>query len=99
MPREEEHIEMKRLLEDNNRLVADNNKLLKKMHRYNVIAVWFRIAWYAILIGVPFALYIYVLEPYFDAFGTSYDTFIEGLEQLPGLQGLGDRMGGDAPNE
>jgi len=94
MPREEEHIEMKRLLEENNRLVASNNKLLKKMYRHSVLGLVFRVIWYAILIGIPFALYLYVLEPYFEAFGSSYDTFIQGIEQLPGLKGLGDILGG-----
>jgi len=94
MPQAEEHIEMKRLLEENNRLVSDNNKLLKKMHRNEMISLWLRIIWYAVLIGIPFALYIYVLEPYFDAFGTSYETFVEGIEQLPGLKGIGEALGG-----
>ncbi len=76
------------LLEKNSELIAENNKLLKKIHRHGVIAFWIRIVWYLLLIGFPFALYFYVLEPYFAAFGSSYGNFIDGLNELPGLRGI-----------
>ena len=82
-----EHAEIKRLLEENSKLVKENNELLLKMHRNSVIGIWLRVAWYAILIGVPFALY-FILRPYFEALGSSYDTFIDGLNELPGLKGI-----------
>lgn len=79
-----DHQEMKRVLEENNRLIEENNKLLKKIHRNARIAFWMRIIWYALLIGLPFALYFYVLEPYFEALGSSYDVFYEGVQEIPG---------------
>lgn len=76
-----EHEEMLRLLKE-------NNVLLKKLYRHSVIGFTFRIIWYAILIGLPFAVYFYVLEPYFQAFGSNYETFREGMAEIPGLKGL-----------
>ncbi len=76
-----EHEEMLRLLKE-------NNVLLKKLYRHSVIGFTFRIIWYAILIGLPFAVYFYVLEPYFNAFGANYETFRQGMAEIPGLKGL-----------
>jgi hypothetical protein len=70
------------------RLLRENNELLKKLHRHNVIGFWVRITWYALLIGLPFAVYFYVLEPYFNAFGANYETFRQGMAEIPGLKGL-----------
>ena len=36
------------------------------------------------LIGLPFAVYFYVLEPYFEALGSSYETFNAGIQEIPG---------------
>jgi hypothetical protein len=77
----DEHNEMLRLL-------RENNQLLKKLYRHNVIGFTFRIIWYAILLGMPFALYFYVLGPYFDAFGANYEVFRKGMAEIPGLKGL-----------
>ena len=77
----EEHGEMLRLLKE-------NNELLKKLHRYTMIGFSFKIVWYAILIGMPFAVYFYVLEPYFDAFGANYELFRQGMAEIPGLKGI-----------
>ncbi len=83
-----DHGEMKDLLTTNKRLLEENNKLLKKIHRGNVIQLWTRIAWYCILIGLPFLLYFYVLEPYFTALGANYELFKAGISEIPGLKGL-----------
>jgi hypothetical protein len=84
----EDHSEIKRLLEQNNALIQENQKLLKKLYRNAVWGIWFRLIWYGLLIGLPFALYFYLLEPYFEAFGSSYETFMVGLNELPGLKGI-----------
>lgn len=70
------------------RLLRENNELLKKLYRHNIINYVFRLVWYAVLIGVPFAVYFYFLEPYFRAFGSDYDTFRQGMLELPGLKEL-----------
>jgi hypothetical protein len=76
--------EIKYLLEKNTELLKENNLLLKKLHRRAVWGFWFRIVWYVLLIGLPFALYFYILEPYFTALGSSYEVFSEGMQEIPG---------------
>lgn len=87
MPPTEDHIVIKRLLEENAKILNENNILLKKLHRNAVTGMVLQVIWYALLIGIPFALY-FILQPYFDAFGSSYDNFIDGLNELPGLKGI-----------
>ena len=88
MPPEGDHKEIVRLLRENNTLAKQNNELLKKLKRYSLVSFLFTILWYGLLIGLPFALYFYVVEPYFEALGSSYDTFKNGLNELPGLRGI-----------
>ena len=83
-----DHDAMTKLIEQNSKLLEDNNKLLKKIHRNGVWSFWTRVVWYAVMIGMPFALYFYILEPYFTAFGSSYENFIDGINELPGLKGI-----------
>ncbi len=70
------------------RLIRENNVLLKKIHRNETIGLWLRVVWYGVLVGLPFAVYFYFLEPYFDAFGANYDLFRQGMGEIPGLKGL-----------
>ena len=88
MPPETNNNEIKRLLKRNSELVEENNKLLKKIHRNGLWAFWIRILWYFLLIGLPFAIYFYVLEPYFTALGSNYEVFKAGIAEIPGLKGL-----------
>lgn len=83
-----EHNEMLRLLRENAELTRENNKILRKLYRHSVIGFTLRIIWYAILIGLPFAVYFYFLEPYFQAFGANYETFREGMAEIPGFKGI-----------
>lgn len=78
--------ELKRILNRQNELLEDNNRILHKLHRYELINFWSKIIWFAILIGLPFAVFYFVLEPYFSAFGASYDTFNAGMQEIPGLK-------------
>ncbi len=82
------HAEMHRLLEENNALLKENHELLRKMYRNDMIGIGLRIVWYAVLIGLPFAVYFYLLEPYFEVFGANYETFRLGMAEIPGLKGL-----------
>lgn len=84
----DEHLEIIRLLKENEKLLRENNELLHKMHRLSMYGVTFRILSYAILIGAPFAVYFYVIEPYFNTFGSSFNVLIENLRSIPGMQGL-----------
>lgn len=84
LPNKDEHQLLQELMLENQRLLTDNNQLLKKMYRRSVINFWFRIASTLIFIGVPFVLYYYVIEPYFENMGSSFSTFQEGLQEIPG---------------
>jgi uncharacterized membrane protein len=88
------HKKMEELLMQNSELIAENNKLLKKIHRNGVWSFWTRIIWYVVMIGLPFALYFYVLEPYFTALGSSYETFSAGMQEIPGLRIIMDILAG-----
>jgi len=84
MPPDLSHTELKAAIEKNRILIEENNMLLRKMIRWATIEFWFRIVWYIILIGLPFALYFYVLEPYFTALGSSFEVFSTGMQEIPG---------------
>lgn len=86
------HTEIKELLEKNAELVEENNKLLKKIHRNAVVGIWIRVTWYVLLIGLPFALYFYILEPYFAAMGASYEVFSAGMQEIPGWKQFNEAL-------
>jgi hypothetical protein len=89
MPEKEEmHEEMYRLICENNQLLKQNHELIRKMYRNDMIGLVLRLVWYGVLIGLPFALYFYILQPYFEAFGANYDVFMQGMAEIPGLKGL-----------
>lgn len=75
----DEHNEMLRLL-------RENNELLKKLYRHNIIGLAFRVTWYVLLLGLPFALYFYIFEPYFTALGSDYELFKQGISEVPGFK-------------
>lgn len=82
-----DHTELQSLRElvlENQRLLTENNQLLKKLNHRSVLAFWFRMITFLILIGAPFLLYFYVIEPYFTSLGSSFETFQQGLQEVPG---------------
>jgi len=81
---------------ENQRLLTENNQLLKKLNRRSVLSFWFRLVWLMFIIGLPFVLYFYVLEPYFNSFGSSFQTFQDGLQEVPGWKQFYAAMKGDA---
>jgi Trk-type K+ transport system membrane component len=94
-PEKNDHQEMANLMRENQRLLAENNSLLKKIHRSNMITFWVRIAWILFIIGIPFILYFYVIEPYFDALGSSFTTFQAGLQEIPGWKQFYEAIKGE----
>jgi hypothetical protein len=94
LPEQQEHADIKELILENQRLVAENNVLLKKIHKATVWSFWLRLVWVLILIGVPFVLYYFVIEPYFTTLGSSFDTFRAGLQEVPGWKQFYDSIGG-----
>ncbi len=83
------HEELLRLTRENNALIKENHEYLRKMYRNDMAGLVLRVVWYAILIGMPFALYYYILQPYFQAFGADYELFRQGMAEIPGLKGFG----------
>ncbi len=84
----ENHEELMRLLKENTALAQENNELLKKINRHNTITFWVRIVWFAVIVGMPFAVYFYFLQPYFEAFGANYELFRQGMAEIPGFKGI-----------
>jgi len=83
------------LMLENQRLITENNQLLKRMHRMSIWSFWIRLGWTLFLIGIPFVLYYFVIQPYFESLGSSFDTFQEGLQEVPGWKQFYEQIGGD----
>ena len=58
------------------------------MYRHALWSFWVRMLWYTVMVGLPFIFYFYVLEPYVATFGSSYETFVNGMNVLPVLQDI-----------
>lgn len=84
LPNKDEHQLLHELMLENQRLLTENNQLLKKMNRRSILSFWIKIIWLLFIIGAPFILYYYVIEPYFTSFGSSFQTFQAGLQEVPG---------------
>lgn len=82
--------EMKELLE----LTRDNNKLLHKMRRHAIYGNIMRLFYWAVIFGVPVALYYYYLQPYLGQLMDTYDTVKGGAEGLQNLGTQADGIGG-----
>ena len=76
--------EFARQLKENKKLLEENTALLRRLDRNSRVGIWLQVVWYVFLIGLPFAVYFYVLEPYFEALGSSYETFNAGIQEIPG---------------
>ena len=88
---QQEHEDIKKFLEENKKLLEENNKILKQVRRHLRWGFWSRIVWYCLLLGIPFALYIYfypIFVQYFQMVGSDYEKFQEGLRELPGFKGF-----------
>ena len=95
-PMHTEHQRMQELIEENKRLLEENNNLLKKMYRTAWWSFALRIVWFFVLIGAPFLVYYYIVEPYFTSLGSSFETFEAGLQEVPGWKQFYEAMGGQA---
>lgn len=88
MQPEADHAEMKHLLERQMELLEENNRLLRKLYRRAVWGFWFRLSTYLLILGVPVILYYYVMAPYLDMVGNDYQTIMETVQRLGGLEQL-----------
>ncbi len=85
---EAELAEMRHLLKRNTELLEENNRILKKLHRSAVWSFWFRVIFYVLAIGLPFAMYYYFLEPYLASMTNSYESVLERVNSFPGFEGM-----------
>ncbi len=88
-----DHEEMLRLMRENSVLIQENNKLLHKLYRHSILGFTVKIIWFAIIIGLPFAVYFYFLGPYIEAFGSNYEQIMQSLGELQGFKGLAPLFG------
>jgi len=94
-PEQTDREQMKEMMIENKRLLAENNELLHKMYRTAWWSFLFRIAWFFIILGAPFLVYYYLVEPYFTTLGSSFETFETGLQEVPGWKQFYEAMGGE----
>lgn len=76
-------------LEEVLKLSKENNKMLHKIRRNAFIGSILKLIFYAILIGLPIALYYYILGPYIDQLQEVY-TGIQG--EIEGVRNLRDSL-------
>lgn len=94
LPDNDEQTQLRQLVLENQRLLVENNQLLKTINRRSLIGLWFRVLWGVFVIGLPFVLYFYVIQPYFESLGSSFDTFRQGLQEVPGWKQFYQAVGG-----
>ena len=94
-PEQTERAQMKELMVENKRLLSENNMLLHKMYRTAWWSMILRIFWFFMVIGAPFIVYYYIVEPYFTTLGSSFEVFETGLQEVPGWKQFYEAMGGD----
>jgi hypothetical protein len=98
-PDKNEQQTLHELMLENQRLLHENHQLLQKMNRRSVLGFWIRMLWFAFLLGLPFVLYYYVVEPYFTSLGSSFETFQEGLQEVPGWKRFYEAASGDGEGD
>ena len=94
-PEQTEREQMRELMLENKRLLSENNMLLHKMYRTAWWSMMLRIFWFFVIIGAPFIVYYYIVEPYFTTLGSSFETFEAGLQEVPGWKQFYEAMGGE----
>jgi len=85
--------ELKALLVENQRLLAENNILLHKMRRSALVGTALRVVWFAIILGMPIALYYLFLEPNIATLERAWTILELGAQDLTGLRGIIDHSG------
>jgi hypothetical protein len=94
-PLQTEQQQIKQLLMENKQLLSENNHLLTKLYRTQWWAFILKLVWFFMLIGAPFIVYYYIVEPYFTTLGSSFEVFETGLQEVPGWKQFYEAMGGD----
>jgi len=84
MPPDSDLNGLKKAVEKQNVLLEENNKMLHKLRRYQTTTFWLTMIWYALLVGLPFAVYYYIIGPYVEALGFSNGEFSASIKEIPG---------------
>ena len=84
LPEKDEYQMLRDVLLENQRLLTENNQLLRQMKKAAWWGFWLKIASLLILVGAPFLLYYWFLEPYFISLGSSFEVFVNGMQEIPG---------------
>jgi hypothetical protein len=82
--------DIKKLLEENLKVVKQNHEILEKIHKVYMYTLWMKVLWFAIIVGVPFILYYFLIEPYLMAAGIYTEQIrdaLKGFQQLVGKAG------------
>ncbi len=91
----DDHESINELIRQNQELLSQNHELIKKLYRNTIWSFYIKIIGFLIIVGAPVALYYYVLEPYFDSVGSSFQTFVIGLQEVPGWKQFQQALGGN----
>lgn len=67
-------------------LALENNEMLHTMRRNQRWAFFFRIVFWAIVIGLPLMLYYYFLAPYMTELKGTFDALQGQVESVQGVQ-------------
>ena len=94
-PFKTEHQQLRELIIENRQILAENNVLLKKMYRTAWWSFVFRTIFSLVFIGAPFIIYFFIIEPYFNSLGSSFDVFEAGMQEIPGWKQFFEAMGGE----
>lgn len=84
IPEKDDRQLLHELMLENQRLLHENNDLMKKMLRRSTLGFFLKIVWLLVILGAPVALYYYVVEPYFTSVSASFQSFSDGLQNVPG---------------
>jgi hypothetical protein len=85
--------QLKTLLEENKRLLTENNVMLHKLRRGAMWATAFRVLWFAIIVGLPIALYYFLLEPNLTTLGRAWQMIQSSVQDVSGWQQFFDQAG------
>ena len=89
--------ETRNLLEENLRLTKENNRLLRKLKRAQTLGTVFRIIWIAVIVGLPVALYVYLIQPYYEGVQTRFESLQQKIDSIPGVEKILEKIKHQSP--
>ena len=96
IPEKDEKQVLHELVLENQRLLIENNQLMHKINNRILWAFWIKILWFVVIIGIPFVLYYYVSETYFDSLGSSFEVFRDSVREIPGWKQFYETTSGES---